>query len=224
MNLHTSCKLRFSLDLKGYSRENWREMSDLYHKIGILMHTGQNIMCYQVLYTEKLYKFNYNACHILTAKYTFSGRLLDLSRKKIWDLEYKMCFICTMFPLYFAVRICSTYCTWDVQNHLHCFKILVLIFIWEFGTLQSDDLILFGNRLSFCKVDLQNNGFPKTKKQQLDFTAWVTRSHCQAKRVWGLLCAPTHSKTLCLPLVDFKTSNIFKWINISHTGYVWNGK
>lgn len=86
-----------------------------------------------------------------------------------------------MFPLYFAVRICSTYCMWDMSKTT-C-TVLKFLYLYSFESLPLFDLILFGNRLSFCKVDLQNNGFPKTKKQQLDFTAWVTRSHCQAKRV-----------------------------------------
>lgn len=150
MNLHTSCKLRLSLDLKGYSRENWREMSDLYHKIGILIHTGQNIMCYQVLYTEKLYKCNYNACHILTAKVNIhfqAGCLISVERKYgIWNIKcalYAQCFLCILqweFVLFTVRGMSKTTCTVLKFLYLYSFESLALfdLMIWSYSETDCD--------------------------------------------------------------------------------------
>jgi len=54
--------------------------------------------------------------------------------------------------------------------------LLKFLYLFSFESLSLFDRILYGSRLPFCKMDFQ-------EKQKLDFTAWMTLSHCQAKRV-----------------------------------------
>lgn len=67
-------------------------------------------------------------------------------------------------------NVSSVFCSENLFYLLYvgCLKttctVLKFLYLYSFESLPLFVLILFGNRLSFCKVDLQNNGFPKTKK------------------------------------------------------------
>lgn len=100
------------------------------------------------------------------------------------------------------MRICSS------QNLLHSFETLVLysiksLTIWKSDPIQAKDFYFLETLAQ--KISTLN---------WISLPGWLTHSHCQAKRV------STHSKTLCLPLVDFNTFKKIK--DSSHTGYVQN--